>query len=350
MDIRGGIYYFRDETQVELPEWCYGYLELGAILAYASPPSRRLVLGLAVPTRAYVAALIGTGLVIDRLGERKRVGSEENHIEVLRGVKRGTPVIIHEDAKKVKGLFMGVQDNFHDGKTFIGVQVQEGNSKAGALLRWFPPNLAGSIAVIERASAKPLKLPKEAKSEELVTNQVFASYFLSLNALRTIAEESRTECIVVGQVNLLRQETVDTVLAVETDQETVDSANKSSPITRPRHLVKGCLQDVFRMQRFCRNDETYRSKIITPTGIEQNIAKGKEAPTVIFDGAMGFLKLRHLWPKSDFVAILDRTDPHYDDAVNLINQDFVNRVDEAEIQYKAPLPLGVEATSYWELR
>ena len=130
MDIHRRIYYVQDDGQIELPDWCYYCLKLGAVMACVSSSDRRLVLALAVPTRAYVAALISTGLVIERLDKETEAGPVEDHIEMLRGLEKGTPVIIHEDTKKIKGILVGVKDNFYGGKPFVGVQVQ-GPSKKG---------------------------------------------------------------------------------------------------------------------------------------------------------------------------------------------------------------------------
>lgn len=136
MDINRGIYYVQDNRHVELPDWCYCCLKLGAVIANASPPDRRLVLALAVPTRAYVAAFIGTGIVTERLGRETATVPQEDHIERLRGVEKGTPVIIHEDMKKVKGIFMGVRP----GQERYSLWYEQGRCQKGNWYGYWCPN------------------------------------------------------------------------------------------------------------------------------------------------------------------------------------------------------------------
>ena len=353
MDMHREIYYAQDADWIRLPNWCYSYLHVGAAIPCASPSDRRLVLALALPTRAYASALIATGLVIGRLNNEAGAQSEEEHIEMLRGLETGTPVIIHDDMTKTRGLFMGVKDNYYDGKTYVGVRVQEPTDKAGELIRWLPQRSAKKVAVLEASTAGTLRLPRGSKSVALVKNQAFVSHFLSLNAQRVIATKSHTDCIIVGQVNLFRQEALETVLGVRREgcRAGKDRFERTHGLVGVlTRFARGRLQDVVRVHRFCRNEEPFRSKIVPSTGTDPIGVEDREGLTVLFDGAAGFLRWRHHWPKAHSVLLLERTDPYFIDAVNLINQGFVNRVDEGESQYVAHLPAGAEATAYWESR
>ena len=353
MDVYRDIYYTEDDKWTRLPDWCHSYLHLGGVIACASLAERRMVFALAVPTRAYASALISAGLVISRLSDERPAESEEDHMRVLRGLERGTPVIIYEGATKTKGAFIAVEDNYYDGKTYVGVQIQEPSDKAGALTRWLPARSAKRVAVLEGAVAQALRLPRECRSEALVKNQAFVSHFLSPDAQRTIATKSQSECMIVGQVNLLKRELVETVFGVLRDgyRAGKDSSGQTHSLAKVlTRFAKGRLQDIVRAHRFCRDGEPFRSRIIPGTKTDPSGVEDSEASVIVFDGAAGFLRLRHCWPKAHLVVLLDRTDPHFVDAVNHINQGFVNRIEEAELQYAVTLPAGAHATSYWELR
>ena len=45
----------------------------------------------------------------------------------------------------------------------------------------------------------------------------------------------------------------------------------------------------------------------------------------VFDGSRSYLKCRHLWPDTSHCVVLDRTEIAFDEAVQMINQDFVQK-------------------------
>ena len=352
MVARWEVYFTHGSEQAKLPDWCHCYLRLGAFICRTCESDRRLVLAVAAPTRAYAAVLTATGLVIERLRAETEAADSRDHIEMLRGIEKGTPVVIHSAVSKTKGVFVGIRDRFHDGQTYVGVQVAGPGGRDGGLTRWLPPQLAGSVAVLETITGRSVKLPRASRSEELVKNQRFVSHFLSLHAQRVLATKSRVECAIVGQVGRLKWEAVDTSLAVPRDDQAVRrerSERNPVPAKEPLpRLARGCLQDILKVQRFCKDDEAFRSTVI-PGTTEPQVA-GKESGIVLFDGATGFLKWRQCWPEAHYVLLLDRTDPYFFDAVSLVNTGFANRVGEAGVVDLGILPAGAEAISYWDCR
>lgn len=69
---------------------------------------------------------------------------------------------------------------------------------------------------------------------------------------------------------------------------------------------------------------------------------------VLFDGAQGFIKWRHFFGKSDWVIILDRTEPHYQEAVHGINDGYSRRVSDDMLNIDIPFPQGIDFLSYVE--
>ena len=343
------IYCTDGSRQAIVPDWFCSYLRLGAYLCRTSESDRRLVIAVAAPTRAYAAILTAAGLVVERLRTETRGVNSGDHIEMLRGVEKGTPVVIHAETSKTKGVFVGVRNNFYNGQAYVGVQVAGPGGRDGGLTTWLPPQLARNVAIVEAATGRPRKLPREPRIEELVRNQAFVSHFLPLDAQRLLATKSQAECTIVGPIGLLKREAAETAFAVPRSgyaaRRAVLQRTRTWVRETPR-LAMGFLQDIVRVDRFCKNEETFRSTIVPSTTMPQ--VDGNESSVVLFDGAAGYLKWRQCWPKAHFVLFLDRTEAHFVDAVNLINTGFASRDGEDEIHDPAILPPGVEAISYWE--
>jgi len=57
------MYYQDGNNWINVPYWAASYIYLGSAIAAQENPLDRLIIGLAVPVRAYAAALIALGIV-----------------------------------------------------------------------------------------------------------------------------------------------------------------------------------------------------------------------------------------------------------------------------------------------
>ena len=65
----------------------------------------------------------------------------------------------------------------------------------------------------------------------------------------------------------------------------------------------------------------------------------------LFDGALSFLKWREAWRQTHWIVVLDRTDSHFADAVNVLNQEYVSDRVDAELPALPRWPDGMMCCS-----
>jgi hypothetical protein len=116
--------------------------------------------------------------------------------------------------------------------------------------------------------------------------------------------------------------------------------------------VTGRLQEILGVREFAGRRETYRSRVLPVSGGEPATPDSEGTPAVtVFDGAAGFFKWRDSWRQSNWLVILDRTDPQFADAAALVNQEYIQRrSDDAMIKGIPRPPCGVELLVYREAR
>ena len=111
--------------------------------------------------------------------------------------------------------------------------------------------------------------------------------------------------------------------------------------------LAGTLRDLLRVRRLFNKDESFRSDIF-PVNKAEN-AKLSEQMTphvVIFDGSVGYLKWRDNWAQSNWLVILDRTEPRFREAVQVINEEYLNRTSEEELRPSRPAPSSVDIVAF----
>src|SRR5262249_13121104 len=142
----------------------------------------------------------------------------------------------------------------------------------------------------------------------------FVRHILGNKQAQGFARRPRLECLIVGRVNVLRREIMETELAISSDRA----------IYR-----EGRLQDLLRVHKFLNGSESYRSDICRVNGRAPVFANnGTTPPFVIFDGATGFIRWRDHLRDSNWIVILDRTDAHFREASQVLNQAYLSRIDD----------------------
>ena len=323
--------YWADGQKKRLPSWSKFYLELGAAIARKGSVQQRLVTALAVPTRSYAAVLAAAGAVITNATTADSQGqaSLRAHFEMLNSLPSGTSVILRQGGRAVKGIFVGTRDNKNDGTVRIGIQTQ--SSKGGALTEWLP--LESSLKV--QVSSTPWSnLPTDVESARVVntSSSDFISQVFQGADLWNFVMKSTLDCVILGTASSLEQEATATKLSVGS------CGSESST---------GTLQDILRIRRLCRSDEAFRSEIF-PVNVTDHVKTtvGLEPQFVIFDGPAGFLKWRQNWSSHNWVVILDRTETRFMEAVQVVNEEFLGRIDERKLNLSIPNPQSVELVSF----
>ena len=323
--------YLTEGRKLPLPSWVKFYLQLGAVVAQENSVELNGVTALAVPTRPYAAVLVAAGVVVSKATKigTKRQDSPTSHFEMLASLPRGTSVTVRKGAKLVKGVLVGASDLHSDGKVRIGIRIQSG--KGGALTEWLPPDSSPNVQVSTKNWSR---LPTDADKAKHVDASVseFISQVFQGADLGNFVTESTLDCVIVGNLGQLVQEALALKLSVGL-QGTEESG--------------GTLRDLLRIRRLCGKSEAFRSDIF-PVRTRKNVTltDGMEPDLVIFDGAYGFLKWRYEWPRCNWVVILDRTDPHFTEAVQLVNEDYLSRISDEKLSVADPPPQSVELVTF----
>ena len=323
--------YWTNGRRKPLPGWSKYYLELGESIAHESEKSQRLVTALAVPTRSYAAVLIAAGVIIARartIGRNYGV-STTGHFEMLSSLPLGTSVILRQGKKTVKGILVGTRDTGNDGVSRIGVQTQ--NRKSGGLIEWLPP---ASSTRVQVSSKTWTQLPANAaKAGNANTHRsAFISRVLQGKDLWNFFSRSTLDCVILGTVKRLVREATDTKLSVG---------------NRGREESAGTIGDILRIRKLNGDTEAFRSDVL-PVNSSRSPSQTKdiEPHIAIFDGAAGFLKWRDDWSDSNRIVVLDRTEPWFVEASQMVNEEYLSRVGEVELSFSKPPPPSVDLVAF----
>lgn len=312
-----------------LPGWARFWIELGRTVAQAGGIGR-LAVGLALPTRAFAAALAGTGVVTGRLGPAKASLSQEEHFGKLCSLPAGTPLLYRRTergaTRELRSVFAGIDSI--SGEIRLRVQVE--NIRNGGLTHLIPIQHCLDITILDGEAPD---LPMSQNGRPVENSSPFLEACLGSDLSRLLVTATQFDCLLVGQASILRDETIGTQYA--------------SP---RKHYPEGALNEVLRIRRFQASTAPFRSDIFPVNGLRREKGPSEMIPAVvIFDGARGFLRWRERWPSSHWLVMLDRTEADCQDAVDLLNQKFQYRsADGDSTVLRMRLPAGTEMLAYRE--
>lgn len=313
-----------------LPEWAEYFINLGEYVATAPVSGSRIVIAIAVPTRAFGAVFSCLGMVVSDAAKRDRP-SEAAHFEKLFDLPAGTPVIFRPSPRKVlKGVLQDPEE--YNGKLYVRVQVQAMDVRtSGGLTHLIDESRALQVQPAKHSG----KLPKKQGAENKRFANSFVDSLLGDADPVQLGLRSKLVCAIVGKKNSLEHEIRQTPLAVHINGDC---------------RAEGRLQDVLRVDHFVTDQQSYRSALI-PVGSSppSGDVTSKIEMAVVFDGAGGFLKWGGMWPNRHQVIILDRTELYFDDAITAINSRFSqNRADSETLLPDSDTPPGGEVLAFRE--
>lgn len=311
-----------------LPEWARFFIDLGWDIANAYTKGERLILAIAVPTRAYASALIATGFVLSRASEnRKGQNTDEEYFKQLWNLPIDTPVYIDDGEKRVLGKIKFHIDKAYDNHPRIGIQVQHDRCRRN--VNYLPINMC---RMVEPFTDKLESIPKSIKSVSGSQYNRFVRTIVQDLNIWDFSTKSCLECLILGDVGVLRQEVNERAFTVKGTQG----------------YLTGALFDILRVRRFS-GQKAYRSNVIPVRGNKPPATSDGSVPqVVIFDGARGFLKWRDNWRHTNWVILLDRTEAAFLAAVQEVNTESLSRHDNEIPLAMSALPAGVELIAYQE--
>jgi hypothetical protein len=325
-----------------LPDWASYFLFLGFFVASQPKTETRSIVGVALPTRAYAAALAATGVVYNRTVLAKNRVDTDSHFQMLCELPSGTPITYLHGQRNQTGLLLGCTDKFGE-KRLI---VQTPAPKSGTETHYVRATDSDKIqrAAGETQFNKSSRASSKRQTGKLITPvSEFTRELLGAENAADLSHRSRLECCIIGQLSALRREITETAFAIFTD-----SAGKLSRIKDDFH--QGTLQDVLRVRKFMGEGKAYRTDALAAQS--QNVpivARGGVPHVTIFDGSAGFTKWRDDWRSSHWLVLIDSTESGFDEAARSLNTEYItNRIGDAAVGDVPPPPAGVELVFYRE--
>lgn len=314
----------KNKTWISLPNWGEFLIKLGYQVAQQPNKHERLIVGIAVPTRAYGAALTSLGIVLGRSTSSDKVTVEE-HFQSLCNMPKDTPITFQKNAKIYKGILLGCE-KLH-GEHGIWIKLETSSKE------WKPFK---DTIYIKKALNEDLDKPLVLRNRQSGKNIRFAHDFIvslvGQNNLQSFFNGTNFDCAILGYTNILRNEILNTELSI---------------LENFKHNV-GKLQDILRVRKFMGAGQPYHTNVFRMDGKKPPRRSDTPPYVTIFDGAAGFLKWRDNWRSSHWIAIFDRTEPNFDLAIDLFNQEYIkNHTNNTslEIDY---LPTNCELMAYKE--
>lgn len=325
LESRQSLFYQLDANRRALPAWASFWMDLGRAVGSWERPGHRLVVGVALPTRAYAASLIAAGIV----EARSKVDSGANaarHFKVLAEQQVNTPVRFREKDRVLNGLLAGVQTI--EGEPRIGVCVS--NRSGGSLTHWVRE---ADVLRISLHTGEIKRLPKLQTGRRVIRSS-FVRGFIPPERLLDFASRSDLECVIVGHVGVLRKEVEETPFVAQVGSQ----------------LESGTLQELLRVRKFQSADAPFRTHVLRAGGGKPDALPPGISPRVtLFDGSDAFLKWHEYWRHTHWVVLLDQGEAMLREAASVLYDDFVQRrVGEPSLKLSSRPPLGVEMMVFQE--
>ncbi|MDF5724004.1 MAG: hypothetical protein PUP91_26775 [Rhizonema sp. PD37] len=323
------LYFINNFSQLTpLPIWAIFFINVGCWLAQAEIQKNRLVLGLAIPTRNYAAALAALGVVQARANIPIDRINSNIYFEQLCKLPKGTPVVFHDCKRRYKGIYQGIVETY--GERRLRIQIE--NKRSGGLANLVSVKQSHNVTIAHKPN---INLPKKQSGRPIITHNEFLDDVIGKANMSEFTTKSRLDCAVIGRITSLQNE------MLETSFTSFSSTSK---------LNTGVLKDILRVRNFLSEGQSYRSEILPSQGsLPPQTTDGLVPYVTIFDGATGFIKWRDDWRNSHWIILLERTENYFQEAVQIINNDYINRQNWEEITNIVRAPSGVEMVVYEEL-
>ena len=315
------LYYVSDNKPKLLPEWAHFFLRLGHQLAVVPNDRHRIVVGVAIPTRAFACGLAATGIVLAKAGNETCTSTMQ--LQYIRSLKPGTPVHVRTDNNR---KLRGVVEKFVElnGKQYILIRTTKEEERGFALDRY-----ASRITVSDR----DVSLPRHDQSGYLIESPgEFLQCCLGESLAKKHILDSSFETLLIGRKTVIKKE--------------VSEIPFARRISTKSTVISGCLQEIVRVRQFSGAGKAYRTQCVSSSDTRPEKEIGEYSPPiVVFDGAIAYIKLGHKWQSAHQIALLDRTERQFADATELLNQNYAYRL-EGRFRFPIKIPNGIEMMIY----
>jgi hypothetical protein len=323
------LYYSNGVQWLSLPPWAQFFVQLGLALSSESIPNTRLVAAVAVPTRSYAAVFTAFGVIVSRSSSLLKQISAAEHFRHLLEIAEGTPLTVLQDGVKQKGISEGSCKIGDD--TLLRIRLRRGELGAWKLVQ------ESDALNVEVVPDDDETLPKRITGRKLRPISLFARNVVTPESVPTFVTISRMDCLLIGRLNRLSAEIVETKFATRGEPN--------------GEFSEGRLHEVLLVRSLLDPGEHFRSDILSFASHGALKVTHSNPTVVVFDGSASFLRLRGRFESANWIILLDRTDSTFGDAMALCNQEYLKRrTDDLNLQGISNVPSGVDLISYYESR
>lgn len=332
-----------------LPPWADFFFSVGHVLQLEPRNGTRTVLGVALPSRSFAAALAATGGVVKYL-KANLESDRESYFRHLCTLPPGTGVTLLRNDKKeglrqYPGVIAGLDEVSSDPTNqtapklkVLRIQVSRSTmreSKAGGRVFMVEARRADSIRVLDPEEAVDAgDLPATPFGVSVRAVSDFTRNIVRGGMTHYVAK-SKVVCLIVGSLGLLGREINETIFGIHGQSGKVSA---------------GTLGELLRVRRFSSARRQFHSDIFTAASKWPPRKSTLGTPDlVVFDGAAGFMKWRDSFPDSHLLVLLDQTENLFMEAVRRLNYEYSCRLDDDKLPdfFPAPPP-GIELTFFRE--
>lgn len=331
------LYFRTQEGWVRLPEWVKFFIYLGRYISSGPSDGRRVIAGIALPTRAFAAVFATAGAVCE-WGDRKGGDAAGNdHFKELCELPVSTAVTYLDGERNKLGVILGCFKV--GGEQWLRIQI--GHPHNNAETHGVNSKTAYRVQVVpELGTMDPRDLPYNQYGTLITPPTEFARQVLGEEVAYNFTLQPRMKALLVGRANHLRREAIDTSFAVIKEGRTDQVPS----------FWKGTIQELIRSRRlFGVTNKPYRTDIFPSNSRRAPRTLQEPPPLVIFDGSHGFLRWRNHWRGSNWLVMLDVTEGNFSDAREALNSEYrTMREDDDVPPDLPPPPEGVELVFYRE--
>jgi hypothetical protein len=331
------LYFRTQEDWACLPEWVKFYLSLGSYISSGPMDGRRLIAGVALPTRAFAAVFAAAGVVCEW---NNRNGGDTNgidHFEELCGLPVSTAVTYLAGERNKLGVILGCFKV--GGERWL--RIQTGHPHNNAETHGVNNRTAYRVQVVpELGIMDPRDLPYNQYGTLITPPSEFARRVLGEEMAYNFTLQPHMKALLVGRVNHLRREAIDTNFAVIKEGKTDQVPS----------FCAGTIQELIRSRRlFGMTNKPYRTDIFPSNSRRAPRTLQEPPPLIIFDGSHGFLRWRNHWRGSNWLVLLDVTEGNFGDAREALNSEYRTMREDDDVPLDLPTPPeGVELVFYRE--
>jgi hypothetical protein len=313
-----------DGTLVHLPDWSRFLVSLGSSAAAIGRNSPRLVIGVALPTRSYAAMFTLLGVAAVQIGKSREFDAEY-HFRKIQNLPKGTPVAVYNPShtRKQRGLLDGYEEIGGVPTIFVRTSgAKKHNQRHGLTLPLI--HRVELLAPEDHSEQRPFGTQHVTSSEGLLR------FMLPETNVQRYITQTQLNTILIGRVGVIKEEVSLTDIFFRSPQG---------------KAAAGTMQDLVRLR--IDPHVPYRSYVVSPSP-RRSLALSRTASpdVVIFDGATGLLRTRHHWPASHWIVVLERSDPLYSDAIDTINELYLQRSGDARVRGIMNPPAGAESCMF----